>query len=129
MCAFYILQPRLGPKPFCSTGSSGDFSFDKVFNVPQAPGSENGEPLRDSNDNTQENSLASNGSAEEMHENGNCKEPDQTAELIDEVPLRTKVSNEEEKPRIISTAERRKVNLSFLNKLSELSMLTKLSLS
>ncbi|XP_053691044.1 coronin-7 isoform X2 [Sabethes cyaneus] len=101
--------PRLGPKPFCSTGSSGDFSFDKVFNVPQAPGSENGESLRDSNDNTQENSLASNGSAEETHENGNCKEPDPVLDVTDEVPLRIKASNEEEKPRIISTAERRKI--------------------
>ena len=31
-------QPRLGPKPF-SVGS-GDVNFDKVFSVPQAPGSE-----------------------------------------------------------------------------------------
>ncbi|XP_055540923.1 coronin-7 isoform X3 [Wyeomyia smithii] len=100
--------PRLGPKPFCSTGSSGDFSFDKVFNVPQAPGSENGESLKDSNDNTQENSLGSNGSVEETHENGNCKELDPTSEVTDEVPLRSKVPSEEEKPRIISTAERRK---------------------
>lgn len=35
--------PRLGPKPFSNSGSSGDFSFDKVFSVPQAPSSENGE--------------------------------------------------------------------------------------
>ncbi|XP_040173085.1 coronin-7 isoform X3 [Anopheles arabiensis] len=34
--------PRLGPKPFCSTGSSGDFSFEKVFNVPAVPGAEPG---------------------------------------------------------------------------------------
>lgn len=32
------MQPRLGPKPF-SVGS-GDVNFDKVFSVPQAPGSE-----------------------------------------------------------------------------------------
>ncbi|XP_061496483.1 coronin-7 isoform X1 [Anopheles gambiae] len=35
-------KPRLGPKPFCSTGSSGDFSFEKVFNVPAVPGAEPG---------------------------------------------------------------------------------------
>lgn len=31
-------QPRLGPKPFSS--NSGDVSFDKVFAVPVAPGSQ-----------------------------------------------------------------------------------------
>ncbi|XP_055618573.1 coronin-7 isoform X3 [Toxorhynchites rutilus septentrionalis] len=98
--------PRLGPKPFCSTGSSSDFSFDKVFNVPQAPGSENGDSLKDSNDNTQENSLASNGSSEEAHENGNCK--DQDGDGVEEVMLRHKASDEEDNQRIISTAERRK---------------------
>lgn len=35
---FWFFQPRLGPKPF-SVGS-GDVNFDKVFSVPQAPGSE-----------------------------------------------------------------------------------------
>ncbi|XP_035892936.1 coronin-7 isoform X3 [Anopheles stephensi] len=34
--------PRLGPKPFCSSGSTGDFSFDKVFSVPVVPGVEPG---------------------------------------------------------------------------------------
>lgn len=34
----FQFQPRLGPKPF-SVGS-GDVNFDKVFSVPQAPGSE-----------------------------------------------------------------------------------------
>nr|XP_029711712.1 coronin-7-like isoform X3 [Aedes albopictus] len=102
--------PRLGPKPFSSTGSSGDFSFDKVFNVPQAPGSENGDSQKDSNDNTQENSLVSNGSVEETHENGNCKEPEAFAEMTtEEVVMRPKVTpDEDDKPRIISTAERRK---------------------
>ncbi|XP_029711718.1 coronin-7 isoform X3 [Aedes albopictus] len=102
--------PRLGPKPFSSTGSSGDFSFDKVFNVPQAPGSENGDSQKDSNDNTQENSLVSNGSVEETHENGNCKEPEAFAEMTtEEVVIRPKVTpDEDDKPRIISTAERRK---------------------
>lgn len=33
-----FIQPRLGPKPF-SIGS-GDVNFDKVFSVPQVPGSE-----------------------------------------------------------------------------------------
>nr|XP_019559815.2 coronin-7-like isoform X4 [Aedes albopictus] len=103
--------PRLGPKPFSSTGSSGDFSFDKVFNVPQAPGSENGDSQKDSNDNTQENSLVSNGSVEETHENGNCKEPEAFAEMTtEEVVMRPKVTpDEDDKPRIISTAERRKI--------------------
>uniref|UniRef100_A0A0N8ESA2 Coronin n=1 Tax=Aedes aegypti TaxID=7159 RepID=A0A0N8ESA2_AEDAE len=102
--------PRLGPKPFSSTGSSGEFSFDKVFNVPQAPGSENGDSQRDSNDNTQENSLVSNGSVEETHENGNCKEPEAFAEMTtEEVVMRPKVTEEDDKPRIISTAERRKI--------------------
>ncbi|XP_058813557.1 coronin-7 isoform X3 [Topomyia yanbarensis] len=100
--------PRLGPKPFCSTGSSSDFSFDKVFNVPHAPGSENGELPRDSNDNTQENSLASNGSAEEMHENGHCKETEVLPEVTEEVVLRPKTPEDEDTPRIITTAERRK---------------------
>lgn len=103
-------QPRLGPKPFSSTGSSGEFSFDKVFNVPQAPGSENGDSLRDSNDNTQENSLVSNGSVEETHENGNCKDSEAFAEMTtEEVAMRPKDPEEDDKPRIISTAERRKV--------------------
>lgn len=31
------MQPRLGPKPF-SSGNSSEFSFDKVFSVPQVPG-------------------------------------------------------------------------------------------
>ncbi|XP_065076431.1 coronin-7 isoform X4 [Ochlerotatus camptorhynchus] len=102
--------PRLGPKPFSSTGSSGDFSFDKVFNVPQAPGSENGDSLRDSNDNTQENSLVSNGSVEETHENGNCKDSEAFAEMTtEEIVMRPKDPEEDDKPRIISTAERRKI--------------------
>ncbi|XP_065076426.1 coronin-7 isoform X1 [Ochlerotatus camptorhynchus] len=102
-------KPRLGPKPFSSTGSSGDFSFDKVFNVPQAPGSENGDSLRDSNDNTQENSLVSNGSVEETHENGNCKDSEAFAEMTtEEIVMRPKDPEEDDKPRIISTAERRK---------------------
>uniref|UniRef100_A0A1Q3FJI9 Coronin n=1 Tax=Culex tarsalis TaxID=7177 RepID=A0A1Q3FJI9_CULTA len=99
--------PRLGPKPFSSTGSSAEFSFDKVFNVPQAPGSENGESQKDSN----ENSLASNGSVDEpTHENGNGKEVEAPGDLPEEVPLRAKAPEEEQedKPRIISTAERRK---------------------
>uniref|UniRef100_A0A182QAX7 Coronin n=1 Tax=Anopheles farauti TaxID=69004 RepID=A0A182QAX7_9DIPT len=33
-------KPRLGPKPFCNTNATGDFSFDKVFSVPTAPGTE-----------------------------------------------------------------------------------------
>ncbi|XP_065076428.1 coronin-7 isoform X2 [Ochlerotatus camptorhynchus] len=103
-------KPRLGPKPFSSTGSSGDFSFDKVFNVPQAPGSENGDSLRDSNDNTQENSLVSNGSVEETHENGNCKDSEAFAEMTtEEIVMRPKDPEEDDKPRIISTAERRKI--------------------
>ncbi|XP_050099195.1 coronin-7 isoform X3 [Anopheles aquasalis] len=32
--------PRLGPKPFSGINTHGEFSFDKVFNVPQAPCSE-----------------------------------------------------------------------------------------
>ncbi|XP_049299985.1 coronin-7 isoform X2 [Anopheles funestus] len=35
-------KPRLGPKPFCSSGAAGDFSFDKVFSVPAVPGGELG---------------------------------------------------------------------------------------
>ncbi|XP_050099191.1 coronin-7 isoform X1 [Anopheles aquasalis] len=33
-------KPRLGPKPFSGINTHGEFSFDKVFNVPQAPCSE-----------------------------------------------------------------------------------------
>lgn len=80
--------------------------------MPQAPGSENGESQRDSN----ENSLASNGSVDEpaSHENGNGKVDGEAAsaeDLPEEVPLRAKEPEEEDKPRIISTAERRKVIL------------------
>lgn len=39
---FAMLQPRLGPKPFTS-GNSSEFSFDKVFSVPQVPGIESAE--------------------------------------------------------------------------------------
>ncbi|XP_058442942.1 coronin-7 isoform X2 [Malaya genurostris] len=102
-------KPRLGPKPFCSTGSSSEFSFDKVFNVPQAPGLDGLELVKDSNDNTQENSLSLNGSSEETHENGNCKEPEVLPDVVEEISLRSKTSDDEDKPRIISTAERRKV--------------------
>ncbi|GBP51830.1 Coronin-7 [Eumeta japonica] len=31
-------KPRLGPKPFSASTSSDEFSFDKVFSVPAAPG-------------------------------------------------------------------------------------------
>ncbi|XP_058442943.1 coronin-7 isoform X3 [Malaya genurostris] len=102
------IVPRLGPKPFCSTGSSSEFSFDKVFNVPQAPGLDGLELVKDSNDNTQENSLSLNGSSEETHENGNCKEPEVLPDVVEEISLRSKTSDDEDKPRIISTAERRK---------------------
>ncbi|XP_043284442.1 coronin-7 isoform X1 [Venturia canescens] len=34
-------KPRLGPKPFQAKSGSQEFSFDKVFSVPQAPNSEN----------------------------------------------------------------------------------------
>ncbi|XP_053678397.1 coronin-7 [Anopheles nili] len=40
-------KPRLGPKPFCSSNASGDFSFDKVFSVPAVPGSEPGTDGKD----------------------------------------------------------------------------------
>ncbi|XP_055684553.1 coronin-7 isoform X1 [Lutzomyia longipalpis] len=33
-------KPRLGPKPFVGCTSSQEFSFDKVFSVPQVPGTE-----------------------------------------------------------------------------------------
>ncbi|XP_043284475.1 coronin-7 isoform X2 [Venturia canescens] len=35
------VTPRLGPKPFQAKSGSQEFSFDKVFSVPQAPNSEN----------------------------------------------------------------------------------------
>ncbi|XP_055684554.1 coronin-7 isoform X2 [Lutzomyia longipalpis] len=34
------IVPRLGPKPFVGCTSSQEFSFDKVFSVPQVPGTE-----------------------------------------------------------------------------------------
>lgn len=36
----YQFQPRLGPKPFAATNTNDNFSFDKVFSVPQVPGGE-----------------------------------------------------------------------------------------
>lgn len=39
VCFSNSFQPRLGPKPF-SSGNSTEFSFDKVFSVPQVPGQE-----------------------------------------------------------------------------------------
>lgn len=58
-------QPRLGPKPFAASNANENFSFDKVFAVPQVPG----------NDSTQTsaevkatNGATGNGSVEEVEE-------------------------------------------------------------
>ncbi|KAJ8678987.1 hypothetical protein QAD02_014774 [Eretmocerus hayati] len=44
-------KPRLGPKPFQAKSASQEFSFDKVFSVPQAPaaGESNGHAHSDNN--------------------------------------------------------------------------------
>lgn len=41
-----LFQPRLGPKPFTS-GNSTEFSFDKVFSVPQVPGQDTVEATKE----------------------------------------------------------------------------------
>lgn len=62
----FLLQPRLGPKPF-SMGS-GDVSFDKVFAVPQAPGHLNNidNIISDKDDGNDKSTESSDSSVDEL---------------------------------------------------------------
>jgi coronin-7 len=116
----------LGPKPF-SSGTSGEFSFDKVFSVPQVPGQEDSNrdtvamdadsppasfsPVKEKNE---EESV-------EEHTNGN-NDNGHDAEEVDDVELRQKEDDEaaDTVEKIRTTAERRRVSGSCLEILAVL---------
>lgn len=98
-----FLQPRLGPKPFTSMGSN-DITFDKVFSVPQVPGT-NIEV-----DNTNRSTESSDSSIDEQKD-GDEKDGDsvQYRNGNGETTMQKSDSLEKNLQRAISTAERRKV--------------------
>lgn len=142
-CIFFpsFLQPRLGPKPF-SVGS-GDVNFDKVFSVPQVPGSERITATPNYNevisDNQNKSTESSDSSIDEQKDSdekeGNFISHALCIHLtflifhstIDAIVYRNgnnghamhkSDSLEEDLQRAISTAERRKVRLFIANALN-----------
>lgn len=129
----FLLQPRLGPKPF-SMGS-GDVSFDKVFAVPQAPGHLNSidNIISDGHDGHDKSTESSDSSVDELKDSN---EKDGTMKshicIADTAIFNSSVisdavvyrngnngntieksdSLEDDLQRAISTAERRKVVIS-----------------
>ena len=107
-------QPRLGPKPFTS-GSALEFSFDKVFSVPQVPGTHDTNGKNDNHEDQKENIEAPvNG----KHANGHSHVHEKEKELEPEEPqvtIREQSTRlaDDEKPKVLSTTERRKVMLYF----------------
>ena len=108
------LQPRLGPKPFSSEAST-DFSFDKVFAVPQFIGNEALDvredkiqevevpaPVFDEEEET--NGVDSDAELEEIEPEMATKEEIIEVEIHDEENMDT-----ESEFKVPSTAERRKV--------------------
>lgn len=105
---FSLLQPRLGPKPFQAKSASQEFSFDKVFSVPQAPSTDsNGHVNNDGYD------------AKDAANNDVDKSPTYEAERTkDSEAAKSDSSSIEEdanssdsgyKPKTPSTAERRRL--------------------
>lgn len=77
----FILQPRLGPKPF-SVGS-GDVNFDKVFSVPQAPGIDRGVNANSHTDVISDNQNKSTESSDNsIEEQKDSDEKEGTTQLI-----------------------------------------------
>ncbi|KAL7289954.1 hypothetical protein TKK_0016337 [Trichogramma kaykai] len=101
-------KPRLGPKPFQAKSASQEFSFDRVFSVPQAPN------LSESNGTT---NGASNGHLDANNENGADKSPTYENDRQEATSKSDSSSIEEDanssdsgyKPKTPSTAERRKL--------------------
>ncbi|XP_014224127.1 coronin-7 isoform X2 [Trichogramma pretiosum] len=102
------IMPRLGPKPFQAKSASQEFSFDRVFSVPQAPN------LSESNGTT---NGASNGHSDANNENGADKSPTYENDRQEATSKSDSSSIEEDanssdsgyKPKTPSTAERRKL--------------------
>lgn len=105
---FFLLQPRLGPKPFQAKSASQEFSFDRVFSVPQAPSTDsNGHMNNDGYD------------AKDVVNNDVDKSPTYEAERTkDSEAAKSDSSSIEEdanssdsgyKPKTPSTAERRRL--------------------
>lgn len=82
---YFNLQPRLGPKPFSSSGSSSEFSFDKVFAVPQVPGTEN-------------NSDSKPDSFEEAEKTPPLPEEEEEVEVVAEISAETATDDVIEEP-------------------------------
>lgn len=110
------LQPRLGPKPFSSEAST-DFSFDKVFAVPQFIGSE---AIDGREDKIQEVEVPAPVFEEEEEEETNGGDSDAELEEIEpEMAPKEEITEEEIQDeenmdtesefKVPSTAERRKV--------------------
>ncbi|XP_055297262.1 coronin-7 isoform X7 [Sitodiplosis mosellana] len=112
-------KPRLGPKPF-SVGS-GDVNFDKVFSVPQAPGSERNSTSSNHNEaisTTDNQNKSTESSDNSIDEQKDSDEKEGTEEEKNAIVYRNgsnghsmhkSDSLEEDLQRAISTAERRKI--------------------
>lgn len=104
------MQPRLGPKPFSSVGS-GEVSFDKVFSVPQAPGS--GEEVKNGNGHPK----TSESPELEIDDQRDSDEKEESDEFSGNGEAKSSIeksdSLEEDLQKAISTAERRKVRFKY----------------
>lgn len=100
-------QPRLGPKPFQAKSGSQEFSFDKVFSVPQAPNTENNGFQTETGVMVGE----TNGDAEKSpsDENERMKETENGKSDSSSMEEDANSSDSGYKPKTPSTAERRKV--------------------
>ncbi|XP_055297269.1 coronin-7 isoform X11 [Sitodiplosis mosellana] len=105
--------PRLGPKPF-SVGS-GDVNFDKVFSVPQAPGSERNSTSSNHNeaisttDNQNKSTESSDNSIDEQKDSDEKEDAIVYRNGSNGHSMHKSDSLEEDLQRAISTAERRKI--------------------
>ena len=103
----FHFQPRLGPKPFQAKSTSQEFSFDRVFSVPQAP-----------NPNSDSCNGASNGHCHANVENNDIDESptyeigrQEAANKSDSSSIEEDANSSDSgyKPKTPSTAERRKL--------------------
>lgn len=111
-----MLQPRLGPKPFSSENSS-EFSFDKVFSVPQVPGVDSvdvKETLLEKPDLIPHERPPYFDEPSPKNEEAKVEEGEMTPPEESEENVEIRQKSDEEIFKRPTTAERRKVSLFFL---------------
>ncbi|XP_052868996.1 coronin-7 [Anopheles cruzii] len=99
--------PRLGPKPFSSSTAQGEFSFDKIFNVPHAPCSESVE--KDTVNRHDDYSLDTNGGQDVQY--SSLKEM-KSSEPMDQEDEALRQQPDVDGSPVVSTSELRKTDKS-----------------